>query len=155
MILQSHPLSHFKKKLHHHAKNLDAEEVVEKLGNKIPSEVAALVKSTKQHRAAQPFSEKSLHKARKILNGMIEEAQVQLDKKTIACKEFYDRNRGMWKQIRTDLSRLGEQIADLIRLIADSNKGIQETDATIATINEEREVKIKEYMTIKGADDIE
>merc|ERR1719440_121466 len=129
---------------------MSAKEVVAKLGSKIPVEVAALVTEKKQ-----PFSEKSLHKARKILNGMIEEAQVRLDKKTIACKEFYDRNRGMWKQIRTDLSRLGEQIADLIRLIADSNKGIQETDASIAMLEEEREIKTKEYMTIKSADDIE
>merc|ERR1719443_2843657 len=137
------------------AQDMDAQEVVEKMGDKIPAEVAALVKSSRQHRSDQPFSEKSLHKARNILNGMIAEAHVQLDKKTISCKEFYDRNRGLYKQIRTDLSRLGEQIADLIRLIADSNKGIQETDATIAALEEEREGKTKEYMTIKSADDIE
>merc|ERR1719399_1121777 len=149
------PVKHLRDKLMTRAQDMDAQEVVEKMGDKIPAEVAALVKSTKHHRSQQPFSEKSLHKARKILNGMVEEAQVQLDKKMIACKEFYDRNRGMWKQIRTDLSRLGEQIADLIRLIADSNKGIQETESQIAVLEEERGIKTKEYMTIKSADDIE
>merc|ERR1719443_677490 len=113
------------------AQDMDAQEVVEKMGDKIPAEVAALVKSTKHHRSDQPFSEKSLQKARKILNGMVEEAQVQLDKKMISCKEFYDRNRGAYGQVRTDLSRLGEQIADLIRLQGDSNKGIQEVDTQI------------------------
>merc|ERR1719310_1384586 len=154
MILEAAPIKHLKQKLMHE-KRMDAEEVVEKMGDQMPAQITALVKSSQKQHTGQPFSEESLTKARKILNGMVEDAQGRLDKKMIACKEFYDRNRGTFKQIRTDLARLGEQIADLIRLIADSNKGIQETDATIAALEEERAMKTKEYMTIKSADDIE
>merc|ERR1719235_2080132 len=82
--------------------HMDQGEVMEKVGDKFPPEVAALVTATKSA-STQPFTEAALTKARNVLNGMVESAQIELDAKMIQCKEFYDRNRGAWEQVKTDL----------------------------------------------------
>merc|ERR1719313_953512 len=114
---------------------MDVEEVVDKWGDKLPKEVASMVKVTEKHQRKdekkQPFSEKSLAKARKILNGMVEEAQGRLDVETIRCKVFYDRNRGMFAQVMADLARLSAQIADLTRVIGETTDNIAATNQLI------------------------
>ena len=68
--------------------------ILDKIGKRMPDEVVSLVKSTLHSGKQDPqFSEKSIAKARKILNGMVEEAQGRLDLKDIECKEFYQRNQ--------------------------------------------------------------
>merc|ERR1719313_2369726 len=114
---------------------MDVEEVVDKWGDKLPKEVASMVKVTEKHQRKdekkQPFSEKSLAKARKILNGMVEEAQGRLDVERIRCKVFYDRNRGMFAQVMADLARLSAQIADLTRVIGETTDNIATTNQLI------------------------
>merc|ERR1719313_532898 len=135
---------------------MDVDEVVDKLGDKLPSEVAAMVKISEKHsHSKQPFSEKSLAKARKILNGMVEEAQGRLDVETIRCKVFYDRNRGTFAQVMADLARLSAQISDLTRLIGETTDNIATTNQLIidneAKFTEEKQAYDKD----RAADELD
>merc|ERR1719313_2068599 len=138
---------------------MDVEEVVDKWGDKLPKEVASMVKVTEKHQKSeevkQPFSEKSLAKARKILNGMVEEAQGRLDVETIRCKVFYDRNRGTFAQVMADLARLSAQIADLTRIIGETTDNIATTNQLIidneAKFTEEKQAYDKD----RAADELD
>merc|ERR1719337_225144 len=116
---------------------VDRESAVERIQGKLPADVASLVRaSVRTDKAAskQPFDEDSLAKARKYLNDMMESAWKELDDKVIACKEFEDKNRGSFGQVMTDIARLGEQIADLQRLIAASVESINTKDLEILAV---------------------
>lgn len=152
---QTKPVHHVIKHLMKRAQDMDAEEVVEKLGDKLPSSVASLVHASTKSSNGQPFSEASLAKARKILNGMIEEAQVSLDLKTIECKTFQNRNRGQLEQVNNDISRLGEQLANLERLIAEANSGGKSVDADIEKLEEKLGEEQMAYETQLAADEKE
>merc|ERR1719446_1712209 len=101
----------------------------------------------------QPFDEDSLAKARKYLNEMMESAWKELDDKVIECKEFEDRNRGHFEQVMTDIARLGEQIADLQRVISQTVEFINTKDLEIlavqAKLKEETTIYMKIYLTNK------
>jgi uncharacterized protein YegL len=159
-ILLRKSIKPFRNHALNHWKHLGADEVVEKLGNKLPTDISAIVKSSKSHHGEsdeqkQPFSEKSLAKARKILNGMVEEAQARLDTETIRCKVFYDRNRGMFAQVMADLARLSAQIADLTRVIGETTDNIAGTNQLIldneAKFTEEKQAYDKD----KSVDDLD
>lgn len=155
-IRHSKPIAHLKRRYMKRLKKMDVDEVVDQLGQKLPPEIAALAKSTKHHQKAdKEFSEKSIAKARKILNGMVEEAQGRLDVKRIGCKVFYDRNRGAWGQAQADLSRIAEQITDLTRMIDESTIGIQNSIASIQTVEEKRTMAIQAYNKVRTADEVE
>jgi len=137
-------------------------DALKRLDGQLPDEVAALVhkaseKKTKKERSKSQgeFSEESLAKARGILNGMVESAQDELDAKVIECKEFESRNRGTFDQVRTDLSRLGEQIADLERLRTEANQGISTKIAEIDDDTALLEDETEEYKRIKLQDEAE
>merc|ERR1719174_923421 len=68
----------------------------------------------------------------------------ELDNKVIECKEFEDRNRGHFEQIMTDIARLGEQIADLQRVISETVEFINTKDLEIISV----QAKLKEETTI-------
>lgn len=155
--LDHKPLHHLKRKLMKKMQHMNVHEIMNKMGNRMPSEVVSLVKSSQQvgQNSSQPFSEKSIAKARRILNGMVEEAQGRLDVKDISCKEFYSRNRLAWTAARADQARLGEQITDLIRLIGDSNQGIQRVNDEIQGLEEDRDRQTKEFEDMKAADETE
>merc|ERR1719258_527533 len=90
------------------------------------------------------FSEDSLAKALKYLNMMMVNAWKELDEKVIECKEFEDRNRGSFEQVMTDIARLGEQIADLQRVISETVEFINTKDLEILAV----QAKLKQETTI-------
>merc|ERR1719311_1562413 len=114
-----------------------------------------MVKVAEKHHEKQPFAEKSLAKARRILNGMVEEAQGRLDVERIRCKVFYDRNRGMFAQVMADLARLSAQIADLTRVIGETTDNIATTNQLIV----DNEAKFQEeklaYEKDRAVDEID
>merc|ERR1719182_485292 len=125
----------------------DREAAVERIQGKLPADVASLVRAsfrTGRGASQQPFDEDSLAKARKYLNEMMESAWKELDDKVIECKEFEDRNRGHFEQLMTDIARLGEQIADLQRVISQTVEFINTKDLEIISV----QAKLKTEMTI-------
>jgi len=150
-------LHHLKKKLMSKLRDANVTEVMDKMGERMPDEVVSLVHSMQKtsQKAAQPFSEKSLAKARKILNGMIEEAQNRLDEKEIECKEFENRNRKAWDATRKDQARLAEQITGHIGVIGKAEQGIKMCDDMIDDLKETMQKEYEQYMKIKKADDAE
>jgi len=155
------PIKHLRNHYMNHWKHLDADEVVDKMGSKLPSEVSEIVKFSATHHGEshnhdkQPFSEKSLAKARKILNGMVEEAQGRLDVTSIQCKVFYDRNRGNFAQVMADLARLSSQIADLTRVIGETTDNIAATNQLILE-NHNKHIAAKlAYDTDRAADEVD
>jgi len=131
---------------------VDPKAAAQQLEGKLPADVASLVRAsvkTSKGASQQPFSEDSLAKALKYLNEMMEKAWKELDDKVIACKEFEDKNRGSFEQVMTDIARLGEQIADLQRLIAASVESINAKDLEIlavqATLKHETSIYMKIY----------
>merc|ERR1719316_925536 len=135
---------------------VDPEAAVQRIQSKLPADVASLVRAsfkTTKAKSQQPFSEDSLAKARKYLNEMMEAAWAELDDKVIACKEFEDKNRGHFEQVMTDIARLGEQIADLQRVISQTVEFINTKDLEIlavqAKLKEETAIYMKIYLTNK------
>merc|ERR1719235_975962 len=143
---------------------VDPEAAVKRVQSKLPDDVASLVRTsaTIRGKSQQPFDEDSLAKARKYLNEMMEAAWEELDNKVIECKEFEDRNRGQFEQIMTDIARLGQQIADLQRVISETVEFINTKDLEIisvqATLKKETSIYLQIYyqnkhdMTIKKND---
>merc|ERR1719390_6537 len=128
-------------------RKVDPKAVAERLQGKLPADVASLVRAsvkTSKATSQQPFSEDSLAKARKYLNQMMEGAWAELDSKVIECKEFEDRNRGSFEQVMTDIARLGEQIADLQRVISETVEFINTKDLEILAV----QAKLKQETTI-------
>merc|ERR1719482_1331177 len=128
-------------------KKVDAKVAAEAVMDKLPAEVASLVSASatsSKRMSKQPFSEASLSKALKYLNQMMESAWAELDDKVIECKEFEDRNRGSFEQTMTDIARLGEQIADLQRVIAETVEFINTKDLEILAV----QAKLKQETTI-------
>merc|ERR1719443_1278673 len=74
----------------------------------------------------------------------MESAWDELDSKVIECKEFEDRNRGTFEQVMTDIARLGEQIADLQRVISETVEFINTKDLEIIAV----QAKLKQETTI-------
>merc|ERR1719313_3036863 len=128
-------------------RKIDPKEAVKRLQTKLPADVASLVRAgskTSKLASQQPFSEDSLAKALKYLNQMMEGAWAELDSKVIECKEFEDRNRGSFEQVMTDIARLGEQIADLQRVISETVEFINTKDLEITAV----QAKLKQETTI-------
>jgi len=121
----------------------------------LPQEVSSLLHGSLEPSEDVALDEKSIHKARAILNDMIVQAQKELDSKTLACKEFRHKNRKTFAQVSTDLSRLGTQIADLERLKAEAQKVIQSADGEIVYITETRDDAQLEYDNFRRQDEDE
>jgi len=143
-LKKPHALHHVEQKFMTKARDMDAEEIVDQLGDKLPPQVRTLVHSAST-KSKQPFSEKSLQKARKILNGMIEDAQKRLDVKMIECTEFQNRNRGNLEQVITDQARLSSQLANLERMIGEANTGQKDMAKEIELLEEKIAAATKAY----------
>jgi hypothetical protein len=142
---------------------MSLEGALRRVESKLPGAIVALARETGEDaselseaaKVAEVFDEASLEKARKILNGMMEQSQVELDAKMIECKEFEARNRGTFEQVTTDISRLGSQMADLDRLRSEANNGISaksdEMDDSEALLRDET----SQYQRIKLEDEAE
>lgn len=137
------------------ASKMDSAEILEKLGDKVPEEVVAIVKSTRTQRTGQPFSEDSITKARNILNGMIYDAQLELDQKLIECKTFELMNKGNQGQVNNDLARLASQISDLAKMQTEARATIQNSDDEVEALEEKLAAETKSYLLVKAEDDIE
>merc|ERR1740138_1108561 len=111
---------------------IDFKEAVQRLDNRLPEEVASLVRmssnSEQDGKARGRFDEESLQKARNILNNMIFTAWKELDDVIFECKEFQERNRGTYEQVVGDLARLGSQLANLNTIRVEASEGIMEQD---------------------------
>lgn len=157
-ILNGKPSKHLKRRLMQKVSKMKTEEIVDKLGDKIPGSIASLVKATTSSNRAQvneEFSEESLAKARRILNGMVEDAQTRLDLKTIECHNFRDRNRANFEQVVADQARLGSQLAELGGLIQNANAGIKDMADKMEVVEESKAAAQKAYDDTKAEDDIE
>eukprot|EP00747_Dinoflagellata_sp_TGD_P154140 gnl/TRDRNA2_/TRDRNA2_177468_c6_seq5.p1 gnl/TRDRNA2_/TRDRNA2_177468_c6~~gnl/TRDRNA2_/TRDRNA2_177468_c6_seq5.p1 ORF type:complete len:976 (-),score=226.53 gnl/TRDRNA2_/TRDRNA2_177468_c6_seq5:63-2576(-) len=73
-----------------------------------------------------------------MLNDMALSAQARLDRKMIECWEFKEKNREMFAQATSDLSRLGATISDAERLLLKSQWTKAETDETTQHTEEQR-----------------
>jgi dGTP triphosphohydrolase len=126
---------------------------VKRLEVQLPSDVASLVRTGAEGHSQQPFSEDSLAKARKYLNELVFKAWGELDDKLIECKEYEDRNLQTWEQVKVDIARLAETIADLSRLKAEATEMINAMEqnilATLATLKKETEQYTKVFMVNK------
>merc|ERR1719498_1055927 len=85
---------------------------------------------------AAAFSEESLAKARKALNGLVEKAWIELDDKIMVCKGFEDMNRENYGQVTRDIARLIAQINDLERIEAESVDGIATKEQEILDVEQ-------------------
>jgi hypothetical protein len=151
--------------VHHIAKlvnsKMDLAEAVTRVSDKLPEDLNALVRvtsDTKKAKAAKArgeFDEASLGKARRILNGMVEGSQKDLDSIMIECKEFEERNRGTFGQVVTDLARLGASIADLSRKRVAANEDINSLDATRRTSEDELQKATLDFTTQRLANEAE
>merc|ERR1739848_652821 len=101
------------------------------------------------------LDDKSITKARKILNQMMESAQQELDEKTMRCKEFHERNRGQWAQVDTDLKRLSQQISNLEGFKQDSTAEINKSTEFVNTVEEEMRQEGVVYNDIRRVDEEE
>jgi len=125
---------------------IDLNDAVKRLDGKLPSDVASLVKLTAAGKKRGDLDEASLEKGRKYLNKMMYEAWGELDKLTIECIEFHERNQNNLKQVLTDIQTLSSNLAKLEGEKSTARSGrdadgeqIRNTDITINT--EDREFK--------------
>jgi hypothetical protein len=93
------------------------------------------------------FSEESLAKARKALNGLVEKAWIELDDKIMVCKGFEDMNRENYGQVTRDIARLIGQINDLERIESEATDGIAEKESEIRGVEELLDKETKAYET--------
>jgi hypothetical protein len=113
-----------------------AAKAVEHKGD-LPSEVQHLVQKVSggsEAGFAAEFSEESLAKARRALNGLVEKAWIELDDKIMVCKGFEDMNRENYGQVTRDIARLIAQINDLERIEAESVDGIATKEQEILDV---------------------
>merc|ERR1719238_2571084 len=133
-------------------RKVNAETAAKRLEGNLPADVASMVSASVKtgHGMSQEpsFSEDSLAKALKYLNQMMEGAWAELDNKVIECKEFEDKNRGNFEQVMTDISRLGEQIADLQRMIAQTVEYINTKDMEILAVQAKLKQETTNYLSI-------
>merc|ERR1719272_1487000 len=128
--------------------NVSPEAAAKMLEGKLPSDVESMLHVGAEGKSHQPFEEASLAKARRYLNEMMFKAWQELDDKVIACKEFEDKSRGSQEQIKTDIARLGEQIADLERVKAMTIEYINIKDGEITDVQEQIRKETAVYMNI-------
>merc|ERR1719336_2835242 len=119
---------------------IDIGEAMQKLDGKLPDDVASLVRLTtsQQGKSHSDFAESSLQKARRILNDLMFTAFEDLDEVIIECKEFHERNRGTWKQVTNDISRLTSQLSAFKEIEIKASSGIEEIEADIEGVKEEK-----------------
>merc|ERR1719272_40299 len=126
---------------------------VKRLTVHLPADVANLVRTSAGGQSKQPFAEESLAKARKYLNELVFKAWGELDDKLIECKEFEDRNLQTWEQVKVDIARLAETVADLSRLKAEATEMInsleQDILVTLAALKKETQTYTRIFMVNK------
>lgn len=120
----------------------------------LPPEISALIARAPESGDVE-LDEAAIGKARKILNSMMESAQNELDIKTMACKEFKEKNRGTWEQVSTDLKRLSTQIANLEGIKQDASAEIAKATEFVNKIEEDLHKEQIVYEDIRRVDEEE
>jgi uncharacterized protein YegL len=145
------------------AKEINLTEAERRLSGQLPGDIEALLRLSGSRRVKTAsgkmtkgeFSEESLAKARTYLNGMVEKSVEDLDKVTIECKEFEERNRETFSQVSNDIKRISGQISDLRRKQIGANEDIRsQTRMRKDTVTEKESIKLKCQQTFleKAAD---
>merc|ERR1719267_308819 len=129
-------------------REVDLRATVDRLTQKVPTDVATLLRVSVEGKSKQPFPEESLAKALSVLNELLFKALNDLDDVVIECKTFEDKNRGTFDQVMTDIARLGESIADLERQSAEAQENINVKEAEIQTIIAQLKKETYLYTTI-------
>merc|ERR1719387_1519466 len=127
-------------------REVDLRGTIDRISEKVPKDVATLLRVSVEGQAKQPFAEESLAKALAVLNDLLFKALNELDDVIIECKTFEDKNRGTFDQVMTDIARLGESIADLERMDAESQESINVKEAEIQSISVELHKEIFFYL---------
>jgi len=105
----------------------------------LPQEIMTLYHQTLDSDEGGPeLNADSIEKARISLNGLMEEAQTNLDLKTIECKTLKEKNQALKSQIQTDLARTGQSATNLEGKKTDATQSINAGGVAIQTIQEER-----------------
>merc|ERR1719387_1178073 len=115
-------------------RDVDLRGTIDRISEKVPKDVATLLRVSVDDKSKQPFPEESLAKALSVLNELLEKAMKELDSVVIECKTFEDKNRGTFDQVMTDIARLGETIADLERMSAEAQENINVKEAEIQSV---------------------
>merc|ERR1719316_2359416 len=149
------PLKDLESRLVRKAADMDPADIVDKLGDKVPIEVASLVKTDSKQSVSQPLSEAQLDKARNVLNGMVYDALLELDAKLIECKEFEIMNRNNLGQVQNDLARLASQITSLSDKQLDALATIDDSDNQVEELDKTIEKETKAYNDQKAINDAE
>merc|ERR1740121_3556530 len=104
------------------------------LENKLPQDVASLLRLSDGQHAAGAYSEVSLAKGRVYLNNMMYDAWLELDQLEVDCKEFEESNRMVFSQVVTDLEHLGSSFADQQRMKVQAEGGVADMDTRIGDL---------------------
>merc|ERR1719367_2200641 len=124
------------------------DDAMRRLDGKLPEDVASLVKvaaSKGGTNSRAGFDESSLQKARNILNDLMYTAFEDLDEVIIECKEFHERNRGTWKQVTADISRLQSQLTAFDKVKIEADSGIAEISAEISVVQNQKAKSKRHY----------
>lgn len=143
-------------------RKMRTKDALRRLKGKLPDSLSALLHHSlhKKHKhededvSSQP-DENTLGQARGILNGMVESSVAELDAKIIECKEFEERNRETSDQVKTDIARIGEDIADLERLSTEANQGISSKITEIEVVKGIYNKGVMEYERVHMNDQAE
>lgn len=103
------------------------------LEGKLPPDVEALVRVAASK--GDLFDEEAMQKARRVLNNMIFKSLEDLDEVVMGCHEFKRGNRMVFDQVDTDLARLGSELADTERKIAETLPCISDKDAAFREVH--------------------
>lgn len=90
-----------------------------------------------------------LEMAVRTMNNMLETAQKRLDNKVLECKAFRQTNQQVSKALTSDLSRLGQQVANKARIMATTLGSIEQADRSAQQAKESLEREQLAYTAMR------
>jgi len=103
---------------------------------------------------APKLNPKDVKEAVTTLNNMIFKAQIRLDKKSLECRTFKEKNRQTMSQVVTDLNRLGSSLANLERTKITTTSKKESASLASSKLLEEQSTQKTAYETERGADTV-
>jgi len=97
--------------------------------------------------APKKLEDTAVKKAIKVLNGMLESTEEEIDGLLVECKQFHARNRALAGALDNDVVRMTAEIQQLEKQGSAAMMGIEEEKVTMETIN----TKMKDEMGAYGA----
>jgi len=117
----------------------------------LPDEVAGLL--ALKGKKGKILDEKSITKARKILNDMMETAQKELDEKVMECKEEERKITDVLKQVTTDINNAKSEITNLEEVKTESSNEKDKKETELSDLKEEIQGEKKIYTEIRRKDE--